>query len=94
MRVRISDQAMNIQSLTVYPNPAGDFVFVKIISLVQTRGVLKIVDLTGKELQSQQVTNTLQPQTLDITSLSGGKYMLQWLVDGRLVETQSFEKVK
>jgi Secretion system C-terminal sorting domain len=92
--LRTAQVKEGMQTLSIYPNPTEDLVFVKIISPVNTVGEMRIVDLNGREIRVQQVQNTLQPQALDLTELATGKYYLQWLVNNQLLDSQPFEKLK
>ncbi len=67
----VSVSNYNPNSLKIYPNPAINKVFVETDGLIET---IKITDLTGKTVLSQQY----QPlQGIDVSGLTSGTYILQ-----------------
>lgn len=60
--------------INVYPNPANDFITVS-LSNFQNNIELSILDITGKEITSQQLTQELEK--IDLSSFQEGVYLLQ-----------------
>ncbi|MBP6432017.1 MAG: T9SS type A sorting domain-containing protein [Ferruginibacter sp.] len=72
-------------SITVMPNPAKDFVQIRMYSDKQADVMLRLIDASGKLVlnQKQQVqkgNNTIQLN--DLSKFSSGNYMLQLIVNG------------
>ncbi len=55
------------KSINVYPNPAGNFVNIKIVGVEQTEVIIKICDLSGKLLKSVS-TNIMGDYTFNIST--------------------------
>ena len=70
--------------LAVYPNPAGDYVYVNYGAEVEQKGRLQVVDLSGRIVITAEILPAYTIQRLDISGLSDGIYMLQWLESGLL----------
>ncbi|MCB9065091.1 MAG: T9SS type A sorting domain-containing protein [Chitinophagales bacterium] len=64
--------------ISIYPNPVVDDVNISITDL-NGRGLIQVVDMTGKVLQSQTVNNTTVK--LNVSELPSGIYMLQFSDD-------------
>lgn len=63
-------------STLVYPNPAGDFLFIYIQPVASNNFTVKLVDMTGRIVLSQ---NNIQPTisyTLDVSRIPSGMYNL------------------
>lgn len=76
-------------SITLYPNPSVDkHVYIAFNSNALTDGKITIYGITGKKVYEQAITtNPRNTQTLDLSNLSGGIYMVK-IVSG----TQSITK--
>ena len=72
------------RSLAIYPNPARAYVYVNFGTEVAQKGFLNIVDLSGRSVITTEVLPGYTIQKLDISGLSDGIYMLQWLESGLL----------
>jgi hypothetical protein len=64
--------------ISVYPNPAKDYVTVELPE--NTAGTLALFDLNGKIVINQPVRGNVA--TINTTSLSAGVYMLRLVQDG------------
>ena len=62
------------ESLSINPNPAINYI---IIENTFGESVLLVHDLLGKEILSQQITNSQNSITLDITTWNKGMYIVQ-----------------
>ncbi len=72
------------KALAIYPNPARSYVYVNFGDEVEQKGLLNIVDLSGRSVFTTEVLPGYTIQRLDISGLSDGIYMLQWLEPGLL----------
>lgn len=68
--------ALPVNDLTVYPNPANEFVNVP-LGNVEGNVAVTIVDVTGKIVAVQNVTMTTSMLTIDVTTLPTGIYTLK-----------------
>lgn len=67
----LSVQEQNLAAITVFPNPAKDFISVTTPSAVVVKS-LTLIDLGGKKVLSIQDSNTL-----DLSQIGSGLYLLQ-----------------
>ena len=74
----------NLKSMAVYPNPAIDNLYVNFGSEVGREGVLKIADLSGREVMHTDVRPGYSILYLDISRLSRGMYMIYWMEAGEM----------
>ena len=72
-------------SLTVYPNPATDF-----LTIQSTMGTLQIYDQTGKMLQQLELGEG--STVLDINTLTAGLYSIVLIQKNGLIQTKTFIK--
>ncbi len=70
--------------LAIYPNPAREYVYINFGSDVEQAGELRIVDLAGRSLLTSEVLPGQTIQKLDISGLSQGAYLVQWMESGIL----------
>ncbi|MFP3592854.1 BspA family leucine-rich repeat surface protein [Chryseobacterium sp. SIMBA_038] len=70
--------------ISIYPNPATDFIFIKNLKGINT---YKIFDTSGRIVQQ----NILNTESIDITALSKGNYILQIVLKDK---TQTFKFIK
>ncbi|MEN8229262.1 MAG: T9SS type A sorting domain-containing protein [Bacteroidota bacterium] len=82
--VGIPDKKINPRSLAVYPNPATDNLYVNFGSEVTTEGMLKIVDLSGREVMRTNVQPGYSIINLNISHFSRGMYMIYWMESGEI----------
>ena len=74
------EQAENLLSL--YPNPAGDRIFLKLGSAAAHQGRIQILDLSGKEVMESELPSGHQLVELDVSLLPEGMYLVQWVESG------------
>ncbi len=72
------------ETLAIYPNPAHEYVYINFGADVEQKGQLKIVDLMGRSVMTSEVLPGFSIQKLDISSLSQGIYLVQWIESGVL----------
>jgi len=70
--------------LAIYPNPAHEYVYINFGSEVEQAGELRIVDLTGRSLLISEVLPGQTIQKLDVSGLSQGAFLVQWMESGIL----------
>ncbi len=74
--------------LTVFPNPAQNQISISIPLEAYGESWLKIFDMSGRLVMTEKM---IQPtQTVDITSLSSGQYLLQVMQNDNLSSTKLF----
>ena len=76
--------AANEKLLAIYPNPARESVYINFGAEVQQAGELRIVDLAGRTVLCSEVLPGQTIQKLDISGLSHGAYLVQWMESGIL----------
>ena len=79
-----------INSVTVYPNPASDYVNVNIVSPISTNAVITISNILGQQVYAKsidvKVGSTLVP--INVNNLPAGLYMISLQADGKYLNTQ------
>ena len=69
----------SLKDVTVYPNPAKDFLKIK-ISKEMTPGMeIRIMDLTGKQILTKRIIS--DSQQIDVSGLNSGIYFIRFLKD-------------
>ena len=71
------DKPVDQHELTMYPNPASDYIILDFDSKKITQ--LKIINTTGKVVQTEQIYRNAK---INISELPSGIYIAQLLVDG------------
>lgn len=79
-----------INSVSLYPNPANDYVNVNIISPVSTNAIINISNILGQQVYSESINvkagnNIVQ---INVNNLPTGMYMFSLLSDGNVLKTQ------
>lgn len=74
----------NAAKLSIYPNPAADFIKVSVNNGSDFN--LSICDLTGKIITTQKVTDL--NSKIDVKSLTNGIYFLQLAKDNQIIKTE------
>jgi hypothetical protein len=72
------------KTLAIYPNPAYDYAYINLGPMVEQAGVLRLVDLAGRSVLTSEVLPGYSIYKLDISNLSQGVYMVQWMDSGVL----------
>ena len=78
----------NIEGISVYPNPATDYVMINIPLYLQG-GDINIYNLTGKPVYSKAITAT--SERINLSAFSSGVYMIK-IASGNNVHTLKFAK--
>ncbi|MBK9731689.1 MAG: T9SS type A sorting domain-containing protein [Chitinophagaceae bacterium] len=78
---------------TVYPNPTSNFIVLEHHAMLNEKSIVRIVDLSGRTLLEQVWNNSTDRQTMDVSSLNNGMYLVI-LKDGPEQITGKFQVVK
>jgi hypothetical protein len=79
----LSINDINDVDFAVYPNPASSFVNITLGSKVVESGLVEIMDVTGRVLNSQVITAGQTIATIDISDLASGSYLVKLSVDNK-----------
>lgn len=71
---------LTLEEFAIYPNPANDYVTVRWDITNQVHGV-EIYDISGKRLINLGLDNATLEQTIDVSALSAGLYMVRIFSD-------------
>jgi PKD repeat protein len=66
-------------SMTVYPNPAHDHVFVNLGEKTRWAGKIEVLDMGGKVVHAEELPPGYQLVRMDIAHLNRGMYVLRWM---------------
>ena len=77
----LSINDINTADFTVYPNPASSFVNITLGSEVSESGLVEIMDVTGRVLNSQIIAAGQAIATIDISDLASGSYLVKVSAD-------------
>jgi len=72
------------KALAIFPNPAHDYAYINLGTAVERAGAIRLVDLAGRSVLITEVVPGYSIYKLDISSLSQGVYMVQWMDSGAL----------
>lgn len=86
--VTIKNSQATAGSLTVFPNPAQDFVFLKLTGNDFLHKELQIVNMSGVVVKKQQLNDAGSQVKLNITMLPKGAFAVK-LIDSKTGQTQS-----
>jgi hypothetical protein len=78
----IGNRTGSSELLTLYPNPAHDYVYVNLGKPVEVRGQITIVDLSGRLVMDSDIEPGHSIRQLDISNLSHGVYLVNWVESG------------
>ena len=67
-----------ISALKVFPNPANDLIIVQAIGLVQNDLVLKLTDIQGKLIATQEILAGSTMAFFDVSTLYAGTYFISY----------------
>lgn len=78
----IGDRLAAENALAIYPNPAHDYVYINFADDADLSGELHVLDLGGRSVLISEIQAGYVIQKLDISTLSPGVYMVQWIDSG------------
>jgi len=79
-------------NVSVYPNPANDFINIKLSTRTIGNVTIEINDITGKVITSMQVSNTKDAITINTQNLQTGIYFLRVTSQQNITTTTKFIK--
>jgi hypothetical protein len=74
-------------ALALYPNPAGDQVYLNFGDGLRNQGILRCTDLSGREVWSRTLQPGYQVYRMDVSGMTGGIYLIQWIESGTVMAT-------
>ena len=74
--------------LTVYPNPAVDYLYINLGVGNEQSGQLVFIDLSGKEVLTQELEPGFSLYRMDVSHLGEGMYMI-YLKESGLIKGRS-----
>ena len=86
----VTNPQVDPYSMTIFPNPTGDNLWVRINDRAQGEAVLKLFDLTGREIMSRRIgqVNMINFSTsIDLKHIPAGYYTVVMSV-GQKIFTQ------
>lgn len=83
-----ADRKQAAMDVSVFPNPAGDFIAVQAMGLVNETATIRLFDLTGKLMQMNEIQAGSTIGYFDARTLYPGMYVVSVLVKGREVTTK------
>jgi hypothetical protein len=73
--VSVNELFPQINTLSVYPNPASDFINVELPSSAP-QGVISIYDVKGQRIHSQAIEESAASQRINVSSFPAGIYLI------------------
>ncbi|GAA5026823.1 hypothetical protein GCM10011506_12820 [Marivirga lumbricoides] len=75
----IREEKPNCEEMVIYPNPSNHRQYLQVClpSISETNSVVRIIDLKGRKLLEQDITQSTSQLTLDVSYLKPGFYFLQ-----------------
>ncbi|MGW8315927.1 MAG: PKD domain-containing protein, partial [Bacteroidales bacterium] len=77
------DEGHVLTSLNVFPNPVKDMLYVNLGRTSEATGMLRLVDMNGREVIAEQVPSGYQIYQMELGSLNRGIYILYWFEGGQ-----------
>ena len=79
-----------LSSITVYPNPANDFIRIKSSEISQGQVIIRIIDNQGKVVfnTKEGVTGNFFETSVDVSEFKSGLYDIQIVSDNSVVNTR------
>lgn len=91
--IRISKQAEKATIITTYPNPVNNEIRITIPGNWQNKkGVYEIYDAIGKTVKRMEVSSSSQTETINISSLSPGFYIVQVSFNGQSAQQKILKR--
>ena len=72
------ENVREIPALHVYPNPAKNSLYVNLGKISEMPGLLRLVDMDGREMMAEQIPAGYQVYMLNLEQLNRGIYILYW----------------
>lgn len=78
----IFDRKSGMELISLYPNPARDIIFLNLGKAAEEQGMIKVMDLSGRMVLKADMKPGHSIRQLDISNLSDGVYLLNWVQEG------------
>jgi len=78
----IFDRKASMELMSLYPNPAQDFVYLNLGKPAEDQGLIRVMDLSGRLVLEAEMEPGHSIRQLDISDLSEGVYLVSWLQSG------------
>ncbi len=73
-------------TVTFYPNPAVDMINISLTGNMVNKAVaVSILSMDGKIISLQRITNTSQTETIDVSKLANGSYIVRLTTDAEVI---------
>lgn len=87
--VSTGESIANDLSISVFPNPSGDFFAVQTVGLLREKATINLYDLSGKLMQTSQIQPGSTISYLDVRTLYSGMYLISVTVEGVVIATKN-----
>lgn len=102
LQVSVSDQSeypmqvsrVSVQSISIYPNPVREALYINTGEAVYGNSVIEICDLTGRVLKEQQVAPGISSLFVNTSELNEGTYLLFLKSEGEIKGRAPFIKAR
>ncbi len=82
---------LNHSAISIYPNPADDYLFVKILEEGNGEATIELYDSQGRQIQSH-IDKYPGTHTLEMSELKAGIYMVRISLDGKYLSSRRIIK--
>ena len=82
---------LNHSAISIYPNPADDYLFVKILEEGNGEATIELYDSQGRQIQSY-IDKYPGTHTLEMSELKAGIYMVRISLDGKYLSSRRIIK--
>jgi hypothetical protein len=86
----IGDRKVGLELMTLYPNPAQDYVYLSLGKPAANQGQITVMDLSGRLVLEADIISGHSIRQLDISSLSEGVYLVNWAESGVILGRGKF----
>jgi len=80
-------------SLTVYPNPAKDYIIVELMTGNVSGAIIRLFDNQGRPVRTVEMPAKQQHYVLQVKDLQTGIYYLKVEQNGKTLESKKFSKM-
>lgn len=81
--VSIEESSLEPFTFSVFPNPAEGILHFKTNLKEANQGLFSLKDVSGKQLKTWKIMETLSEGTLDLSEVASGIYILELITDGQ-----------
>ena len=86
----IADRRGSMELMTLYPNPAQEYVYLSLGKPAANQGQITVMDLSGRQVLEADIISGHSIRQLDISSLSEGVYLVNWVESGVILGRGKF----